>query len=223
VLGLVGIVTGQTGGGLDPRGSGYHLGPTENVVTMQMNPHHVRFATTINLASLDDLFSAIDALDPKFRDKHLMFGFKMVVGVKMQRTPPPDPNTLMKDLIENTINYRIFKEKCQTLAANGLHELFIVPGFILSVCGKLYHHGNLDMIDEAVHRMELLADMSESDAYKTEDLDKRAQLLEMAAKFREESKGIPDVMRQGHEAYEHFCNTTVKMMNDVTNKKVGRR
>jgi len=178
---------------------------------MEMHEDHVRFATKLSLNKLDHLFHVLDALDPAFRDKHLMKVFDAWVGVQFDIPPDVDEsNTTLNELRSNAVNVNVFKRQLQEIVSRGTSAVFVVQSVVLTMLARAYHAGNEDLLEwfEGNERgfMESLArDLSNS----TNESEKE-ELRRMIEGCESNLAALPKGIQDAREVYERLCEEVAK-------------
>jgi hypothetical protein len=106
---------------------------------MDMHPNHHRFVTTYELYEPEDMFAALDALDPSLRDEAMGSTYLHVVGL----SPDLDHRRASWEEWREYYSYERFKSRFRELTdRQSVIDYFLVRAALFEVLLQLFHQEN---------------------------------------------------------------------------------
>jgi hypothetical protein len=176
---------------------------------MEMHPNHVRFVTQFYPYEFDDLFAALDPLEPEFRDEAMGFTYLHVIGHDAE----PNMGRASRAEWRACYSYERFKATCREWAGGDVaREGFLVRSVVSETLLQLFRREDPDGPTERPGELEEWRDRVARDqaveahplrrAGNQIILDLANDLLEMR---KEPRPSMPPM-------YRRFCETVLPVM-----------
>lgn len=167
---------------------------------------HLLYISNLNLNSLDFLFSLLDKMDKKIREKVLGHTFFTIINPRFRK--PITMDEKIRDLLIDTISYESFKDKCKEIAKT-VSESFLVNSIIVYTLQYLFMLGDKSRIEETVdnHKFLIRRLKEEISTKKTEKEKKQIRIMIIDSKKM--IKEMPERFEKAYENYIYFCKNVV--------------
>lgn len=179
----------------------YHLELGSSL--QHVHPAHLQYFLQPSLNSLSYFFESLNVIEPSSRDDAFTFSFHSVINPRFE--DPVTGDEKMADLMLDTVDYAVFRERCEELAEAGLAEHFIIQAIMGETLARTCRLGDPAQLASTLerHRQAILYFADQIRAGADEE---RIKTLRGAVSFTEGSmSSAPERQRQAAALYRMLC------------------
>jgi len=176
-----------------------------------LHPAHVEYLKLTGPNTLQQLFDALERLEPKRREEVLGLTLYGVIKPRYKPTPPGYKGTI-GELMLDRVHYHAFKDKCRVLT-DLVEEHFLVSAIVSGCLRGLFHRGDMTSVGALMSRYDGVAEEFEMDL-KTGHGDSE-MLRKMVADMKRFKKTAKSEARKAYAIYVQFCETVLCELNSA--------